>query len=571
MGEPQETVKTYKRKGVYISPQTVRNHRKDKMFKSLLWSAVVHTMLILVFIVGYVIFRGVWYRNKVTYDVTNFSKREILVNPENNAYIYLVINKKIKVSEIDVTLLNKVFNGDEYEWGNYSGQDLELVLFTYRNPQGIYSDAVDSFLAPGDRISEYAEFVDSEEQMIRSIESIPGAFGYINASTDLSLDNVKIIGLRRLVVGANPMVTALIKKDVVNEDGQTISVGRRLNFIKDTEVKGIFSGEYINWQEVGGPDQPIVPVFSSDPESSSARFIREFFGGDFVPPADALFADSDEKYFRIIKNTTGAFGLCTFSAMTRNELEPVPVKRIESGINLTLSFLAESRRKAGAAGGIRDIIINTLLLIMLTLIMAAPLGIMAAVYFIEYAGETRLVYMLRMGTDALNAIPSIIFGLFGYLVFVQLLKFRMGLLSGSLTMTMMILPTIIRTSEEALKAVPQAYREGSLALGATKWQTIIKVVIPAAAPGILNGIILGMGRAIGETAALMYTMGTSGDLVGLFTPAPSMSVHLYYIFSEGISKDRAFATAAILILIVLIINFITTRLVKKMSNTAGKY
>ena len=146
----------------------------------------------------------------------------------------------------------------------------------------------------------------------------------------------------------------------------------------------------------------------------------------------------------------------------------------------------------------------------------------------------------------------------------------MGLLSGALTMTMMILPTIIRTSEEALKAVPVSFREGSLGLGATKWQTVTRIVIPAAAPGILNGVILGMDRVIGETAALMFTMGMGGDLVGLFTAARTMSVHLYYIFSEGISKDRAFATAAILIIIVLLINYATTRLVAKMSAMSGR-
>jgi len=336
------------------------------------------------------------------------------------------------------------------------------------------------------------------------------------------------------------------------------------------DVGKLLSGKYTSWEEVEGADQPVIPVINTDPDSCSYHFIDEFFGESFIAGGNAIYADTSEEYFEILRNTEGAFGICTYEAMTQNGLEPVPVKRAESGLNLKLYFLFEASRKAGAAGGIRDIIINTIALIAFTLGIATPLGVCAAIYFVEYAKQSKFVEILRLGTDTLNAIPSIIFGLFGYIVFVQMLSFRMGLLSGALTMTMMILPTIIRTAEEALKAVPNSLREGSLGLGATKWQTITRIVIPAAAPGILNGVILGMGRVIGETAALMFTMGMGGDIVGLFTAARTMSVHLYYIFSEGISKDRAFATAAILIIVVLLINYATTRLVARMSAMSGR-
>ena len=186
----------------------------------------------------------------------------------------------------------------------------------------------------------------------------------------------------------------------------------------------------------------------------------------------------------------------------------------------------------------------------------------AAVYLVEYAKQGPLVSLLRLGTETLAGIPSIIFGLFGMLFFVDILGFGFGLLSGSLTLTLMILPTVVRTSEEALKAVPASLREGSLALGATKLQTIARVVVPAAASGILTGLILGVGRAVGETAALLFTMGSDYKLAkGLFSSARSLSAHVYLLFAEGISFDRAFSTATVLILIVLAFNLAAKRLV----------
>ena len=552
-----------------LARQTILNKRNDNLFTGLLWAAVGLTMFILIFIIGYVMVRGFYYRHNVTYDVSDFQEDRILVDSEKEQFVNIIINKRIRIDEIDVELLNNVFNGYEYEWAAYSGQDEELVLYSYKNPDEIYLNAIEAFLAEGDEFSEYAEYVNSEQEMVDMVASTTGGFGFIDADTDVSLEDVKIIRLRRLVVGANPGITALNKHNIINDKGQTVAVGQRLNFIKQKEITSLFSGKYDSWEPLGGADLPVIPVINRDSSSASAIFIDEFFGQDFTFSDNAVFVDSSEEYYETIRTTPGAFGFSTYKNMMEHGMEPVPVNRVEQGVNMTIHFLFEASRKAGAAGGIRDIIINTLLLVVLTLGLATPLGVFAAVYFIEYSKQTRFVHILRLGTDTLNAIPSIIFGLFGYLVFVQLLGFKMGLLSGTLTMTMMILPTIIRTSEEALKSVPRSYREGSLGLGATKWQTILKVVIPAASPGIVNGIILGMGRAIGETAALMFTMGMGGTIAGLTTAGRTMSVHLYYIFSEGISKDRAFATAAILIFVVLLINYSTTCLVRRMNEMSG--
>jgi phosphate transport system permease protein len=221
-------------------------------------------------------------------------------------------------------------------------------------------------------------------------------------------------------------------------------------------------------------------------------------------------------------------------------------------------------------GGISTIILNTLYMIVLTVLFAVPLGVAAAVYLVEYAKQGNLLSVMRLGTETLAGIPSIIFGLFGMLVFVDKLHFGFGLLSGCLTLTLMILPTIIRTSEEALKSVPRSLREGSLALGATKLATIARVVIPAAMPGIMTGIILGIGRAVGETAALLFTMGSNYKAAkGLFSSARVLSAHIYLLFAEGISFDKAFSTATVLIVVVLGFNFLSKVFMKRMNRNSG--
>ncbi len=222
---------------------------------------------------------------------------------------------------------------------------------------------------------------------------------------------------------------------------------------------------------------------------------------------------------------------------------------------IDVDFLTKGPENMGREGGILPFMVTTFMLTMLSLLFAAPIGIGAAVFFTEYAGDKPIIRIIRFATESLAGIPSIIFGLFGYAFFVVFLGLKYSILSGSLTLTLMILPTIIRTSEEAIMMIPLHYREASLALGATKWQTISRVVIPAAMAGIFTGIILGIGRVVGETAAVIYTAGSTLNMPDSFLrPGRTLSVHLYILASEGISKDKMYATATILILMVLLIN-----------------
>jgi phosphate transport system permease protein len=229
---------------------------------------------------------------------------------------------------------------------------------------------------------------------------------------------------------------------------------------------------------------------------------------------------------------------------------------LEKGLPvLSVSFLFSNPEDMGRAGGIFPTLIGTLVLPLLAIMIATPLGLGTSVYLTEYTRESRITKVIRFGTDCLAGIPSIIFGLFGFIFFVTTLGMGWSILSGGLTLAFMILPTIIRTSEEAIKAVPKSYREVSFSLGATRWQTVRRVILPNALPGILTGIILGIGRSIGETAAVIFTAGSSLRLPSsIFDSTRTMAVHFYILAREGISSENAYGTAAALIIAVLLVN-----------------
>lgn len=209
-------------------------------------------------------------------------------------------------------------------------------------------------------------------------------------------------------------------------------------------------------------------------------------------------------------------------------------------------------------GGISTTIVTTLYLIVLTLAFAMPPGVGAAIYMSEYASDNALTRAVRFGIEALAGVPSIVFGLFGFALFVVALNFRFSILSGSLTLACLVLPTVIRTSEEAIRAVPRSYREGALALGSTKWQGIWHVVLPTAVPGILTAVILTIGRVVGETACLYVTMGGSAAMpTSLFSGGRSLALHLFYLAMETRAFDKAMATGAVLIAIILSMNALT--------------
>ncbi len=224
---------------------------------------------------------------------------------------------------------------------------------------------------------------------------------------------------------------------------------------------------------------------------------------------------------------------------------------------MTPTFLLGSPEKMGREGGIFPSIIGTLSLTALSVAIAAPLGIGTAIFLSEYTREGVFSKAVRFGTESLAGIPSIIFGLFGFLLFVIELGMGWSILSGSLTLAAMMLPTIVRTAEEAIRAVPEPYREISFALGGSRWQTVSSLILPNAMPGIVTGVILAVGRAVGETAAVIFTAGSSLRLpTSIFDPVRTLPVHFYLLAREGISMRNAYGTAATLLIAVLLVNFL---------------
>ncbi len=210
-------------------------------------------------------------------------------------------------------------------------------------------------------------------------------------------------------------------------------------------------------------------------------------------------------------------------------------------------------------------IINTLIITLLSLCIAGPIGIFSAVYLVEYARkENKLVGVIRVTAETLSGIPSIVYGLFGMLFFVTTLKCGYSLLAGALTLSIMVLPLIMRTTEEALLAVPKSYREGSFGLGAGKLRTIFRIVLPSAVPGILAGVILAIGRMVGETAALIYTAGTVAEIPsGISSSGRTLAIHMYSLSKEGLYTDQAYATAVVLLIVVILINMTSNIIAKK--------
>jgi phosphate transport system permease protein len=231
---------------------------------------------------------------------------------------------------------------------------------------------------------------------------------------------------------------------------------------------------------------------------------------------------------------------------------------------LHLQFFLDSPKEMGREGGIFSTIVGTAALTAVAIIMGAPLGVGTAIFLREYTKESKIGRMIRFGTDCLAGVPSIIFGLFGFVFFVIKLNMGWSILSGGFTLAAMILPTVISTAEESIKSIPYSYREVSYSLGGTRWQTVTRAVLPSALPGIFTGILLSIGRSIGETAAVILTAGSSLVMpTSLFSPIRTMSVHFYILAREGISMKMAYATGAALILLVLIINMLAQWMISR--------
>mgnify|MGYP006266728325 CR=1 FL=1 len=553
-----------------VTKHTVRVRRQQALAKGLIWAAAAIAMGILVLIVGYIVFNGFYERDERDFPVTPYTQGAVTL--DNGAEMSVVVPRNMRLRDLTYQSLRELFTEELTFLGFLTEQNrnARTVIFDDRE----FFAAAERYLLPsGDGFDTYAAEHDrlGLEQIEGALREDDGTIALVPAQLAAQIDGGKLIDVRQATVVVNPNVLAL-------------QAGRRLNRLSETQVRGLLQGDVAAWSGVGGPSVemepanlaendpgvyeplPPVPVVFRSAEQPWAMTREAFELGDEDLAATTVYVESLEEFARRVTSTPGAIGVLRAREALELGLTTAPVTHVSHWLNLRPAHFLEAPSRAGAVGGLSTIIINTVVFVLAVIAIAGPIGIAAAVYLVEYAKQGPLLNLLRLGTDTLSGIPSIIFGLFGLVFFSQFLGFQTGLISGTLTVTLMILPTIIRTSEEALKAVPDSIRHGSLALGATKLQTIFRVTLPSASPGILTGIILGIGRAVGETAAVLYTLGSNLALIrSLNSPIRVLTIHLYLLIRENVSISNAFAAATILVVIVFLVNFATTRLIGRLN------
>jgi len=473
------------------------------------------TIFLLALILGYLVFKGLYSSKQTT--------RTVLNTVEENLDFEVFSSNNSNIKELDWFTLQKMG----------MGEIKNLRLLTKEN-------RIFELYIEESQISQFASYLNISEEQLTSNSII---LKNLQEITNYTKESGKI-----LITSKDENPPSLFKNVkvsdqvlIVNKSVVQTFDNKKITKLDENQISELEQNEITNWSQLNGPDLKAI----------------------YLP----------ENKINEIGSTAGSYSFVKASKFNEAEklgipnLDIIKIVHLVKGPNLTFKYIISPAEESGKFGGIITIIANTLFLVILTIIIAGPLGIGAAIFLVEYAKNGKLTQFIRTGIDLLAGVPSIIFGLFGLIAFVNFLDFSFSLISGSLTMSLMVLPTIIKTSEEALKSVDQELKAGSRALGATKIETILKVVLPSSSKGILSGIILSIGRTVGETAALIFTLGSSTDLAtGLLSSARSLSMHIYLIITEGLPITDAFSSALLLIVLVLIINISTRKIMEKGQN-----
>jgi phosphate transport system permease protein len=458
------------------------------------------TLFILVFLIGYLTFKGL-------------VRDDISISPylESQKEVVAVYSGDSQIKRLTWEQVRNMLDGKIYSLRTISGYDDDIKLYVERS----YLPEVASYFSlTEEAIKESAQIVDFGDS------SISKGNGSIFLSDPLKGKAAKLrkVDLLSTVVAVNNSVTTLLDN-------------KKVGIVDAEDIENLVNGSISNWSALNGSSIAVIRTTSFEELSTTE-------GGYFITEANKAFS--------------------------RDELSLLEIRSTHLANNLTLRFITSAALQGGKYGGIGSIIANTFFMIFLSVFFAAPVGLGAAIYLSLYAKKGKLLFIIQSGIDLLASVPSIIFGLFGLLIFVQTFGWSFSLLSGSLTVALMICPTIIRTSQEAIKSVDASLFDGSIALGATKIETILKISLPNATEGIIGGVILAIGRAAGETAALLYTIGSGTEVAnGLFSPARSLAMHIYLTVSEGRGLDGAFAASLVLMLVVLVTNRIARMFFRK--------
>jgi len=493
----------------------MNRHNSNKIALALIKGLSLLTIIILALMLAYLIYRGLYSNKLIERGVTDQVNNELPFEIYSNQYSNL--------DELDYFTLKKIIEGKVYSLRKISNvnRDIQLYIDPSLKPfLAKYLLIAEKDLNDPSIINIDSNTLKNDKAQFNNIKKDEGAI--IISTKDTNLKGLRPVALSDMVIAVNPEVTALYEN-------------KKIGNLRETEIDNILKGNYKNWSELNGPSLNITLV-------NSLSEVEKKSGSIMIVHAPL--------YQKAVDDGINIKSLKVFHNVSKR--------------NLTLHYLLSESEDEGKYGGILSIIYNTLFMVILTILIATPISVAGAIYLVEYSKKGKLSTLIKTGIDLLAAVPSIIFGLFGLLVFVQLLGFGFSMISGVLTLALMILPTILRTSEEAIRSVSPALKEASRGLGATKIETITKIVLPSASKGITTGVVLAIGRALGETAALIFTIGSSTSFsTGLRSSSRVLAQHIFLIITEGGSIDEAFASALVLVVLVLIINSITKIIMRK--------
>ncbi|WKC80547.1 phosphate ABC transporter permease PstA [Borreliella tanukii] len=440
--------------------------------------------------------------------------------------IAFIVNKNINIDKISTEDIYNIYNNKISHWGSISDQGIDIIPIA-NSIDSISNKAILRTLIKNNEFNKrYIKIEPSTQKILQTINSTIGSVSYLTKEEFESLDfklypNIKALKIKTMSV--------LISKKTLTKNENEI-----INTLGVDEVEKLIKGKE-KW----------INLISKD---IKLKIIKYF--------------DQKEKIIQTIEKTEGTLAVVPWHYFQNIKAPFIKMHYFDKSSPLNLNFILSIPRDSGAYGGISYLILNTFYVILLTTAISICIGIGTGIMLAEYTSNKIFYKILSMSIDILSSIPAIIFGLFGLIFFVPI--FGMGILSGAITSSLMILPMIVKTTEETFKTIPKSYKYASFALGANKTETIILIMVPAAIPGILTGIVLAIGRALGETAVLLFTMGTNlGLATNLNEPSRTLTVHLLMLFQEG-HLDKGFGTASILVIMILIINLTSKFLINKL-------
>lgn len=483
---------------------------------------------LLIFLIAYILYNSLFYFKKK--QTLFLNKTQIFVpfktEDDKEIQIAFIINKNINVDKISTEDIYNIYNNKISHWGSISDQGIDIIPIanSLNSPS---NKAILRTLIKNNKFNKrYIKIEPSIKKVLKAINSTTGSISYLTKEEFESLDfklysNIKALKIKTMSV--------LISKKTLTKNENEI-----INTLGVDEVEKLIKGKE-TW----------VNLISKDIKLKIIKYL-----------------DQKEKIIQTIEKTEGSLAIVPWHYFQNIKAPFIKMHYFDKSSPLNLNFILSIPRDSGAYGGISYLILNTFYVILLTTAISICIGIGTGIMLAEYTSNKIFYKILSMSVDILSSIPAIIFGLFGLIFFVPI--FGMGILSGAITSSLMILPMIVKTTEETFKTIPKSYKYASFALGANKTETIIKIMVPAAIPGILTGIVLAIGRALGETAVLLFTMGTNlGLATNLNEPSRTLTVHLLMLFQEG-HLDKGFGTASILVIMVLIINLTSKFLINKL-------